>query len=290
MGDSKDINQQFIIRDLSVSMAHLAVWCLTAACVVLLGTLTEGLSPPPDACWGRCSSKRICVEGRPKCREGKKNCERKYKAKCFRDPCRGMRCNKRSSKCVVLPQTDLSQCTKKHCVPTAICANKAFPCSEIRDRAHLDEWSDAMYIPKPTEEFETKDKIIGWHFYARRAGEIEFMVMRPSKGFLSFTIMDKTTFYVPKAGEHTIDLDKEHQLRAKKGDVIGFYFPGDSIIPFDRQSGCSSESWTAYIDDPSPSAVDIMTLNKFSRKSVWWHPCRLYALRAITKKSPPCPK
>jgi len=170
-----------------------------------------------------------------------------------------------------------------------MCVASAFPCSEIKDRGHLDIWSSAMYIPKPMQEFSSKSVITGWNFYTRRAGKIVFMVFTPeNESNTRFSVRGKTETFASAPGEHTVLLNKDEYIKARSGDVIGFYFPGNSMIPFDRQSGCSMPTWSAYIDNPTSVHTDLKTENSFTKKQAGWHPCRLYAFRAITKDGEPC--
>jgi len=267
-------------------MSKLAVWCLTGLFVAILGSLTEASS---SGCGNGCEDKFICLSGRPKCRVGKRNCNRYFPDKCVRDPCKNARCDKETTKCILSPQTDFTKCSKRYCIPIAECVPRAFPCTEIKNRGHIDSWSSAMYIPKPLEEFDIRTPITGWNFYAYRTGTIELMLFRPLNAEnKDFEIVGKTVYNVLSAGEKTIRLDKEDWIKARPGDLIGFNFPGNSIIPFDREYGCDAEEWTVYVREPESEQASQGAENEFTRKQAGWYPCRRYAIRALTKKSPEC--
>ena len=61
-------------------------------------------------------------------------------------------------------------------------------------------------------------------------------IWRPSSGTLRYRLVSITKYYAPVAGFHFVDAF--HFDRIQKGDVYGFYFPGDSIIPYDLSPQC----------------------------------------------------
>ena len=66
-------------------------------------------------------------------------------------------------------------------------------------------------------------------------------------------------------------------MAVRKGDVIGFYFPGNSIIPFDG-SECYTRR-TLYVKSPIASRLKPGAIHYFSTKRGGWNPCRAYSLQ-----------
>ena len=84
-------------------------------------------------------------------------------------------------------------------------------------------------------------------------------------------------YKVTKAGVNSIKVD----MNVNKGDFLGFYFPGQSIIPFDGSECTTTRS--IYVSKPSKSSVKVGASFLFKEKERGWNPCRTYAQVAIIK-------
>jgi len=143
------------------------------------------------------------------------------------------------------------------------------------DRKFLDSWSNAMYIPNEHSIFKADGIISDYSLFARRPGTIVLQVWR-HKGATSYELVTQTPFKVPSAGVHTVH--PKDIVAVETGDVLGFYFPGNSIIPFDGHE-CSNNPGL-YVRSPTPASVTPGKTFKFSKMQRGWNPCRQYAFSA----------
>ena len=132
-----------------------------------------------------------------------------------------------------------------------------------------------MYIPEPFNPLDP-GHLFGWRIYAQRSGEIILQVWRPTGSSYRYKLVGQTEYEADKAGIHEISLNSE--IEVEDGDVIGFFFPGQSIIPFDG-SECYSRR-TLYVKNPSRSSVKVGAYYTFRKKISGWNPCRNYSIVA----------
>ena len=93
----------------------------------------------------------------------------------------------------------------------------------------------------------------------------------------SYKLVAMSHFKVTKAGVNSIKVD----MNVNKGDFLGFYFPGQSIIPFDGSECTTTRS--IYVSKPSKTSVKVGASFVFKEKEKGWNPCRTYAQVAIIK-------
>ena len=92
---------------------------------------------------------------------------------------------------------------------------------------------------------------------------------------------------VTTVGFQNIKVDTS--MIVNKNDYLGFYFPGQSIIPFEGNE--CTKSRTLYVSKPSKkSALQVGAQFTFKEKEKGWNPCRTYAQVAIIKTGVSCLK
>ena len=75
---------------------------------------------------------------------------------------------------------------------------------EVRQSAApLDGWKNAMYIPNPNMYFTAPTKVIGFQYYAKRAGVLFLQILRPA-GSYKYKLIYYTRHYAPSAGLKTV--------------------------------------------------------------------------------------
>merc|ERR1712055_558732 len=144
----------------------------------------------------------------------------------------------------------------------------------VTNRGALDEWSNAMYIWELHRSISHSGTIKQWKFYARRTGQIYLQVFRKYSGCY-YKIIGQTIVNVRRTGSNTVNAN----IAVKKGDYLGFYFPGSSIIPFDGHE-CTSQR-TYYVRSPSKSSIQVNRYFYFRQKQYGWKPCRKYSQTAV---------
>ena len=103
-------------------------------------------------------------------------------------------------------------------------------------------------------------------------------VWRPTGQSYGYQLVSSTVFYARIRGVNLIHV---HQyFRIRYGDVIGFYFPGKAIIPFDG-AGCSSHRGV-YALKPTQSNLKIGAVTNFKPTDTCQLPCRRYSVAALT--------
>ena len=123
----------------------------------------------------------------------------------------------------------------------------------------------------------TDVKTILYCIYKKSAETNLFQVWRPS-GNMKYQLVSNTKYEVKYPGvEHT---DASQRLYIKSGDVIGFYTPEDSIIPFDG-SECSTSNAGLYYDHPNPKQITIGSVHTFQKIPNGWKPCRMYSIETV---------
>jgi len=149
---------------------------------------------------------------------------------------------------------------------------------ESKDRKFLDTWSNAMYIPNV--HAVVPDGILSeYSFYARRAGKIILQVFRHHSD-TSYELISQTPFNVPSAGVHVVEPNE--LVAVHDGDVLGFFFPGHSIIPFDGHECADNPG--LYVQAPHEPSVVPGKVFKFRHMQKGWNPCRQYSFSALVLK------
>ena len=90
-----------------------------------------------------------------------------------------------------------------------------------------------------------------------------------------YTIVGQTEAKVIRTGSNSVYAN----IAVKKGDFLGFFFPGASIIPFDGHECTSQRSY--YVQKPSRSSVKPGKSFTFKQKERGWNPCRKYSQIAV---------
>jgi len=143
------------------------------------------------------------------------------------------------------------------------------------DRAHLDSWRDAIYIPNPRSKL-TAGFIESFELYAKRPGEIVLQVWRLVSGSY-YKLIAQKGHHVVKAGKQEVFLSQP--VRVNAGDIIGFYFPAHSIIPFDGHESCWHDRGL-YVKSPKRAHVVVGKTFYFHAMRSGWNPCRQYSFSA----------
>ena len=99
---------------------------------------------------------------------------------------------------------------------------------------------------------------------------MSFQVFRRSSGS-RYTLIGQTKASA-RSGTNTVAAN----IAIKKGDYLGFYFPGSSIIPFDGHECTTQRSY--YVQRPS---VRVGSSYTFRQKERGWNPCRKYSQIAV---------
>ena len=94
-----------------------------------------------------------------------------------------------------------------------------------------------------------------------------------------FKLVGETDYNVKSAGVNHIQICPT--IAVKSGDVLGFYFPANSIIPFDG-SECELKRGY-YVHYPTVSKVRVGASFTFSQMQKGWNPCRKYSLEATVE-------
>ena len=95
-------------------------------------------------------------------------------------------------------------------------------------------------------------------------------------GSTYYKLVGQTLVNVLKEGVYTVTTS--HYIQVFDGDVIGFYYPGQSVIPFSTFSCINKQG----LFDRSPSMLGVKTgaLFQFHSMIKMSHPCRHYSLMA----------
>jgi len=153
----------------------------------------------------------------------------------------------------------------------------------IKNRQHLDGWTNAIYITDPNIRSSHTGLVKNWHFYAKRTGRIFLQVWTPVS-HLVYKLRGQTRIDITRLGSNDVPANS---IKILKGDVLGYYFTGRSPIPFDGQECSDVNQRGLYVHRPHPSLVQPGRTFRFSLMQPGWKPCRQYSYRAIISPAPP---
>jgi len=230
-----------------------------------------------NPCHNKDCGSKTCLK-RIKCNK-KGKCE-KFQAKCFKNPCAKHDCYYRTKKCV--PEKDTCEDKKSFCNPIPKCVDKetfpsAFPCTEIKARASLDDTLDRTTIGLPVPRVPHNVlKLRGFEFYAARTGTLQISMhiirghsLASSPKYYRWRMVDVV---VDKVGYHKVMLGSVYIDDDLPNAVFGFYQSGKGIIPYDVRESCTNSAYHTQV--AQGYLPDQMTK---------WPECRDYSFRAITE-------
>ena len=106
-----------------------------------------------------------------------------------------------------------------------------------------------------------------------------FQVWRKVQVYMTYKLVGQTSYTVTSAGVQ--NARAASPIAVRDGDVLGFFFPSQSIIPYNNYVCAHEQSCVLYVKNPNFIFLNIGTQRRFSSKLHSLHPCRNYSLNAV---------
>ena len=115
-----------------------------------------------------------------------------------------------------------------------------------------------------------------WTVYAKRTGQLHLQVWRRQGTTKYFRLVGQVSKTCTQTGVHELTGTEAGNVHVKKGDVLGFYFTDQSLIPFDV-GVCETDPQVYELKRSSPPVVGqtYQTLQVIQQN----RPCRLYSFQ-----------
>ena len=136
-----------------------------------------------------------------------------------------------------------------------------------------------MFIPQPRAQLQTTGVVSRWHFYVRQRSQIYLQVWRKSTGSNRYQLVGQSSYRPTRTG--VITVYPREKIQVLKGDVLGFYFPSSSVIPFDGRE-CTDQRGL-YVKSPRSTSVRPGANFSFRTMQSGWKPCRQYSLHVTVR-------
>ncbi|ELU06637.1 hypothetical protein CAPTEDRAFT_220130 [Capitella teleta] len=144
-------------------------------------------------------------------------------------------------------------------------------------------WRNVIMLPNPPEAISVDGFITQWQMFAIKEGKVALLTLRPNTeaDLNTFELTGKIVCEVPHAGHHSLDLDEDIRIAVRKGDVIGFHFIGDPIIPYEIDKEANQNPFYKKISGEAPSVGDSIKMSMWNQNGM-----RKYAVCArVTTKT-----
>jgi hypothetical protein len=133
-----------------------------------------------------------------------------------------------------------------------------------------------------------KEKLLFWYVgYVKLLVLLTFLIcvyqtLRPNnkEDLNTFELTGKIICEVPHAGHHSLDLDEDIRIAVLKGDVIGFQFIGDPIIPYEIDKDANQNPFYKKVSGEAPSVGESFKMNMWNQNGT-----RKYAVCAQVTSS-----
>ena len=146
--------------------------------------------------------------------------------------------------------------------------------------------SDMIIIPDPTQTSLSDGVIKGWQVFAKIVSiqhEVYLQVWRPLQDHENIYSLVGQTYYKPiELRFHEVVLSSDQQIRIRKGDVLGLYFPKYNPVAWSTVPCAYEMQRYRYIE--SPSTLDKGMAKQFNAASDRWDACRQYSFKAVFGK------
>ena len=142
--------------------------------------------------------------------------------------------------------------------------------------------STAVYLINPAQRITVNGNITVWSAYIKILAPLTFQVWRPNRKW--FTLIGETVYDQEANGSITFNVNDPISVR--KGDIIGFKFPGRSVIPFNGTQCDLHDTYTKYRTNVNVHVGGTYFFK--TMKPAWnfktmkpvWNSCRSYSISA----------
>ena len=136
-----------------------------------------------------------------------------------------------------------------------------------------DPWSITTFIPHMDTPSLAFGRLIGWQMYVGTENPIYLQVWRPMSTH-TYTLVTQYLHNPGQPGRQTVYTNR--RVNILPGDMVGFFTPGASVIPFTGRRCKSRDNAGLYVRNQRHWTVG--TTRRFAVLHPSWSDCRDYAI------------